>query len=88
MNVPLVLMNSFNTDEDTQKIIRKYRGLQLEIHTFNQSCYPRINRETLLPITTTADIKQDPEAWYPPGHGDFYEVVIFVILPSFYYCYL
>ena len=74
VNVPLVLMNSFNTDEDTQKIIRKYRGLQLEIHTFNQSCYPRINRDTLLPIATSADVKKDPEAWYPPGHGDFYEV--------------
>ncbi|KAH9642591.1 hypothetical protein HF086_011184 [Spodoptera exigua] len=35
-NVPLVLMNSFNTDEDTQKVIRKYQGLKLEIHTFNQ----------------------------------------------------
>merc|ERR1712050_167290 len=25
-DVPLVLMNSFNTDEDTEKIIRKYSG--------------------------------------------------------------
>ena len=25
-NVPLVLMNSFNTDDDTMKIIRKYSG--------------------------------------------------------------
>nr|CAD7407896.1 unnamed protein product [Timema cristinae] len=48
-NVPLVLMNSFNTDEDTQKIIRKYKGLQVEIYTFNQSCFPRINRDSLLP---------------------------------------
>ena len=27
-NVPLVLMNSFNTDKDTHKIIRKYSGYQ------------------------------------------------------------
>lgn len=66
-------MNSFNTDEDTQKIIRKYRELQLEIYTFNQSCYPRISRDTLLPITTCPDVSKNPEAWYPPGHGDFYE---------------
>lgn len=26
-DVPLVLMNSFNTDEDTQKVLRKYKGL-------------------------------------------------------------
>ncbi|KAJ8711974.1 hypothetical protein PYW08_008928 [Mythimna loreyi] len=72
-NVPLVLMNSFNTDEDTQKVIRKYQGLKLKIHTFNQSCHPRINRESLLPVPRHADVQADIESWYPPGHGDFYE---------------
>lgn len=72
-NVPLVLMNSFNTDDDTEKVVRKYKNLQVEIHTFNQSCYPRINRETLLPISKNCDIDEDLEAWYPPGHGDFYK---------------
>ncbi|XP_059472900.1 UTP--glucose-1-phosphate uridylyltransferase isoform X2 [Neocloeon triangulifer] len=72
-NVPLVLMNSFNTDEDTQKVIRKYKGLQVDIHTFNQSCYPRINRESLLPVSKNCNVESDIEAWYPPGHGDFYE---------------
>ncbi|PNF34777.1 UTP--glucose-1-phosphate uridylyltransferase [Cryptotermes secundus] len=72
-SVPLVLMNSFNTDEDTQKIIRKYKGLQVEIYTFNQSCFPRINRESLLPVAKSCNVDADMEAWYPPGHGDFYE---------------
>ncbi|XP_046403634.1 UTP--glucose-1-phosphate uridylyltransferase isoform X1 [Ischnura elegans] len=72
-NVPLVLMNSFNTDEDTARIVRKYSGLQVEIHTFNQSCFPRLNRDTLLPITKDCNVEADIEAWYPPGHGDFYE---------------
>ncbi|XP_066999787.1 UTP--glucose-1-phosphate uridylyltransferase isoform X2 [Anabrus simplex] len=72
-NVPLVLMNSFNTDEDTQKIIRKYKGLQVEIYTFNQSCFPRLNRDSLLPIAKNCNVEADMEAWYPPGHGDFYE---------------
>ncbi|OXU27337.1 hypothetical protein TSAR_000061 [Trichomalopsis sarcophagae] len=72
-NVPLVLMNSFNTDDDTQKIIRKYKGIDVEIHTFNQSCYPRINKESLLPIAKHCKIHDDMESWYPPGHGDFYE---------------
>lgn len=72
-NVPLVLMNSFNTDEDTLKIIRKYKGLQVEIYTFHQSCYPRVNRDTLLPIAKDCNVHGDIEAWYPPGHGDFYE---------------
>ncbi|KAL1138838.1 hypothetical protein AAG570_008900 [Ranatra chinensis] len=74
-NVPLVLMNSFNTDEDTQKIIRKYEGLQVEIYTFNQSCYPRISKDTLLPVPTSCDVANNPDAWYPPGHGDFYESI-------------
>lgn len=36
-DVPLVLMNSFNTDEDTKKILQKYKHHQVKIHTFNQS---------------------------------------------------
>ena len=62
-NVPLVLMNSFNTDEDTQKVIRKYKGLQVELYTFNQSCFPRINRESLLPIANNCKIEDDMDAW-------------------------
>jgi len=71
-SVPLVLMNSFNTDEDTMKIIRKYSGFNVEIRTFNQSRYPRINKESLMPVARSCT-EEDQEAWYPPGHGDFYE---------------
>ena len=72
-DVPLILMNSFNTDSDTQKIIRKYAGFKVRIITFNQSRYPRINKETLLPVAKTPRSADDLEAWYPPGHGDFYQ---------------
>lgn len=72
-NVPLVLMNSFNTDEDTEKIVRKYQGFRVQIYTFNQSCFPRISRESFLPVAKDFDVTKDIEAWYPPGHGDFYE---------------
>lgn len=61
--VPLVLMNSFNTHEDTLKVIKKYEGRNCKIFTFLQSKYPRINKETLMP---------EPNEFYPPGHGDFY----------------
>lgn len=71
-DVPLVLMNSFNTDEDTHKVLPKYRGLRIKIYSFNQSRYPRLNKESLLPIGHTLK-DPDPESWYPPGHGDFYE---------------
>jgi len=72
-NVPLVLMNSFNTDEDTMKIIRKYSGFKVQIKTFNQSRYPRINRESLMPVPRSCKTEDDINAWYPPGHGDFYQ---------------
>ncbi|KAH6926599.1 hypothetical protein HPB50_019907 [Hyalomma asiaticum] len=70
-NMPLVLMNSFNTDDDTSKILRKYKGFKVKIYTFLQSRYPRINKETLMPIVTSMSTPSD-EAFYPPGHGDFY----------------
>ena len=58
-NVPLVLMNSFNTDEDTHKIIRKYSGFNISIRTFNQSCYPRISKESMMPVAKSARIEDD-----------------------------
>ena len=42
VDVPLILMTSFNTHEDTLRIIKKYANQQLRITTFNQSRYPRI----------------------------------------------
>lgn len=73
VNVPLVLMNSFNTEEDTRTILRKYGNLGIAIHTFEQSKYPRIYLETLLPVAKTLDPNgQELEDWYPPGHGDIY----------------
>jgi len=76
-SVPLVLMNSFNTDEDTQKIVRKYQGLNVKIYTFNQSRYPRINKESLMPMPKSIEDTSDQDTvWYPPGHGDFYESFI------------
>ncbi|KAH8257092.1 hypothetical protein KR038_003191 [Drosophila bunnanda] len=62
-NVPLVLMNSFNTDEDTEKIVRKYKGFRVQIHTFNQSCFPRISREHFLPVAKDVDVEKDMEAY-------------------------
>nr|CAD2198412.1 unnamed protein product [Meloidogyne enterolobii] len=72
VSVPLVLMNSFNTDEDTQKLLKKYTNVHVEVHSFPQSKYPRIDRESYVPIARSVD-DNDIECWYPPGHGNFYE---------------
>uniref|UniRef100_A0A0R0L0W8 UTP--glucose-1-phosphate uridylyltransferase n=1 Tax=Glycine max TaxID=3847 RepID=A0A0R0L0W8_SOYBN len=42
-NVPLLLMNSFNTHDDTQKIVEKYQNSNIEIHTFNQGILTRMD---------------------------------------------
>ena len=42
-------MNSFNTDEETRRIVQKYTTHNVCITTFNQSRHPRINKESLLP---------------------------------------
>jgi len=64
-------MNSFNTHEDTLKVISKYKGMEfVGIETFNQSRYPRILKDSLLPLPS--DANGDKEHWYPPGHGDVY----------------
>ncbi|EPT02638.1 hypothetical protein FOMPIDRAFT_1047699 [Fomitopsis schrenkii] len=73
VDVPLILMTSFNTHEDTLRIIKKYANQQLRITTFNQSRYPRIYKETLLPCPKIAN--DDKKHWYPPGHGDLYNAL-------------
>ena len=62
-----------NTHDDTLRIIKKYANQQLRITTFNQSRYPRIHKETLLPLAKSAD--DDKALWYPPGHGDLYNAI-------------
>ncbi|GAB4836117.1 UTP--glucose-1-phosphate uridylyltransferase [Ancistrocladus abbreviatus] len=68
--VPLVLMNSFNTHDDTLKIIEKYSNSSVEIHTFNQSQYPRFVFEDFMPLPSKGHTGKD--GWYPPGHGDVF----------------
>ncbi|KAE9598838.1 UTP--glucose-1-phosphate uridylyltransferase [Lupinus albus] len=69
-NVPLLLMNSFNTHDDTQKIVEKYTNSNVEIHTFNQSQYPRLVVDDFLPLPSKGQTGKD--GWYPPGHGDVF----------------
>ncbi|KAH9625790.1 hypothetical protein KSS87_006034 [Heliosperma pusillum] len=68
--VPLVLMNSFNTHDDTLKIVEKYSKANVEIHTFNQSQYPRLVVEDFSPLPCKGQNGRD--GWYPPGHGDVF----------------
>ncbi|CDU22425.1 probable UTP-glucose-1-phosphate uridylyltransferase [Sporisorium scitamineum] len=73
VNVPFILMNSFNTDDDTARVIQKYANHNVEILTFNQSRYPRVNKESLLPCPRSAT--DNKNLWYPPGHGDLFDAM-------------
>eukprot|EP00252_Welwitschia_mirabilis_P005215 TRINITY_DN156_c0_g1_i3.p1 TRINITY_DN156_c0_g1~~TRINITY_DN156_c0_g1_i3.p1 ORF type:complete len:472 (+),score=96.77 TRINITY_DN156_c0_g1_i3:209-1624(+) len=72
--VPLVLMNSFNTHEDTIKIVKKYAGANVDIHIFNQSQYPRLVAEDMTPWPCKGQTNK--EGWYPPGHGDVFPALV------------
>lgn len=63
-------MTSFKTYTETVEVIKKYANQPLRILTFNQSRYPRVFEDTMLPCPKTAE--DDNRAWYPPGHGDLY----------------
>nr|WBR49967.1 UDP-glucose pyrophosphorylase [Codonopsis pilosula] len=73
-NVPLLLMNSFNTHDDTLKIVEKYSNSKIEIHTFNQSQFPRLVVDEFLPLPSKGNAGKD--SWYPPGHGDVFPALV------------
>ena len=69
--LPLVLMNSFRTQDDTRVALAGYPELPLPgfAADFLQHKVPRILADTLEPVTWPAVPEQE---WCPPGHGDLY----------------
>lgn len=73
VDVPLLLMTSFNTEDDTQRIVKKYTNRPVKITTFNQSRYPRVLEESMTLLAKK--VHDSKSAWYPPGHGDLYNAL-------------
>jgi len=73
--VPLVLMDSFSTRDDTLAALSRYEGLRrcdLPLD-FVQHKVPKIARADLTP----ARCPRDPSLeWCPPGHGDLYTALV------------
>jgi UTP--glucose-1-phosphate uridylyltransferase len=68
VEIPLILMDSFNTQKDSEIEIKE-SGLSQKITTsFLQNKVPRIKKENYEPI----NLKDEKEEWCPPGHGDIY----------------
>jgi UDP-N-acetylglucosamine pyrophosphorylase len=64
------LMNSFSTREDSLAYLKKYPELgRGEALDFLQSRVPKVNPDTLQPLSWPADPELE---WCPPGHGDIY----------------
>jgi UTP--glucose-1-phosphate uridylyltransferase len=69
--LPLVLMNSESTREETLAVLADHPELQvdgLELD-FMQSMIPKLDAETLEPVSWP---KMPALEWNPPGHGDVY----------------
>jgi UTP--glucose-1-phosphate uridylyltransferase len=72
--IPLLLMNSFRTREDSLAVVSRYGDLGAGLGAdFLQHKVPRIRADDLSPI----DWPSAPELeWCPPGHGDIYTALL------------
>ena len=68
--VPLVLMNSFATRDDSLEALGRYPDLEADLPLdFVQGKVPKLREDDLEPVSWPDDPKLE---WVPPGHGDLY----------------
>ncbi|ONF88393.1 UTP--glucose-1-phosphate uridylyltransferase [Leptospira santarosai] len=68
VSVPLILMDSFNTQNESQAELKRIGFRQKFPTTFLQHKVPRLLKESLTPIVC----ENPEEEWCPPGHGDIW----------------
>ncbi len=74
VRLPLVLMNSFVTHDETMAALGQYKDLAQDLPlAFVQSESPKIWASTLEPATWPEDPSKE---WCPPGHGDIYASLV------------
>jgi UTP--glucose-1-phosphate uridylyltransferase len=72
--LPLVLMNSFRTRDDSREVLARYPELATGIpEDFLQHKVPRIAKSDGMPALWPADPELE---WCPPGHGDVYPALV------------
>jgi UTP--glucose-1-phosphate uridylyltransferase len=72
--VPLVLMNSFATREDSLAALERYPDLSAGLPAdFVQNKVPKITEDGLEPVEWPDDPALE---WAPPGHGDLYTALV------------
>src|SRR6266511_5031647 len=73
--LPLVLMNSFRTRDESLAILGKYDALPVDglPLDFLQNAEPKLRADDLTPV----EWPDDPELeWCPPGHGDLFVALV------------
>lgn len=73
--IPLLLMNSAMTREDSLKALSPYENLPVEglPLDFLQNRVPKVQQSNFMP----ARVPEQPELeWNPPGHGDIYNALV------------
>src|SRR3954452_4766307 len=70
VRLPLVLMNSFYTRDDSLEALARYPDLKADVPLdFVQGKVPKLTADGLEPV----EWPDDPDLeWAPPGHGDLY----------------
>ena len=71
VQLPLVLMNSFRTRDESLTVLSKYDELPVDgvPLDFLQNREPKLRADDLRPVEWPADPELE---WTPPGHGDIY----------------
>ena len=74
VRLPLVLMNSFYTRDDSLRALDRYPELGADVPLdFVQDKVPKLRADDLTPVSWP----DDPELeWAPPGHGDLYTALV------------
>jgi UTP--glucose-1-phosphate uridylyltransferase len=74
ISIPLIMMNSFNTERDSLETLNRYQDIKTDIPpSFIQHKFPKIRAADLMP----AENPGNPELeWNPPGHGDLYAAIM------------
>ncbi|MDD2650892.1 MAG: UTP--glucose-1-phosphate uridylyltransferase, partial [Candidatus Cloacimonetes bacterium] len=68
--MPIIFMNSFNTQKDTLDVLDKYPEIKNQACplSFVQNKFPKIIKRDFSPLNN----KDDSLNWNPPGHGDIF----------------
>jgi UTP--glucose-1-phosphate uridylyltransferase len=72
--LPLVLMNSFATRDETLAAVERYPDLAADVPIdFVQNKVPKLRADDLQPVTWPGNPELE---WAPPGHGDLYTALV------------